>query len=216
MPKAAAYRLIWRPERQTYELRESQSNQLLPVAPASQEWFTWLAAVPSFTFRGQAGQLTVRQEVRPRGGTYWYACRRVGKQMVKRYLGRTTDLTPARLEEVAARVAEAALRAGQETAPAAHAQMPAQHAIPSPSAPLPSAMAAWEAVPPLPQHLHDVRLATKLHVPLLRPQLVHRTHLIKRLQQGMEAPLTLISAPAGFGKTTLLCQWLSESGRDAA
>jgi LuxR family transcriptional regulator, maltose regulon positive regulatory protein len=32
----------------------------------------------------------------------------------------------------------------------------------------------------------------------------------------MEAPLTLICAPAGFGKTTLLCQWLSESGSDAA
>lgn len=217
MPKAAAYRLIWRPERENYELRESQSNQLLPIAPASQEWFTWLAAIPSFTFRGQAGQLTVRQEVRPRGGTYWYASRRVGEQMVKRYLGRTPDLTPARLEEVAAQVAEAALRAGQETlTPAAHAQMSARHAIPSPIVPPPLAMAAWEAVPPLPQRQHDVRLATKLHVPRLRPQLVHRHHLIKRLQQGMEAPLTLISAPAGFGKTTLLCQWLSESRRDAA
>jgi LuxR family transcriptional regulator, maltose regulon positive regulatory protein len=208
MPKAAAYRLIWRPERETYELRESRSNQLLPLAPASQEWFTWLAAVPSFTFRGQAGQLTVRQEVRPRGGTYWYASRRVGEHMVKRYLGRTTDLTPARLEAVAAQVAEAA--------PAAPAQMLAQHAIPVSSVPPPLATAAWEAVPPLPQRLHDVRLATKLHIPRLRPQLVHRPHLIKRLQQAMEAPLTLISAPAGFGKTTLLCQWLSESGRDAA
>jgi LuxR family transcriptional regulator, maltose regulon positive regulatory protein len=170
MPKAAAYLLIWRPEREIYELRVSQSNRLLPVAPASQEWFTWLAAVPSFTFRGQAGQLTVRQEARSRGGTYWYASRRVGEHMVKRYLGRTPDLTPARLEEVAALVAEAAFRAGQETlAPAAHAQMPAQHALHSPSAPLKSVTAAREALPPFPQHLYDVRLATKLHVPRLRP-----------------------------------------------
>ena len=159
MPKAAAYRLTWLPEREIYELRESQHNQLLPLAPASQEWFTWLAAVPSFTFNGQAGQLTVRQEVRPRGGSYWYACRRVGAQMVKHYLGRTTDLIPARLEEVAAWVAEAALHAGQTTrAPAAPAQMPAQHAIPSPSAPLKSAVASWEAEPPLPQPLYDAQL----------------------------------------------------------
>ena len=70
MPKAAAYRLTWLPEREGYELRESQSNQVLPVAPGSHAWFAWLAAVPYFTFNGQAGQLTVRQEVRPRGGAY--------------------------------------------------------------------------------------------------------------------------------------------------
>jgi LuxR family transcriptional regulator, maltose regulon positive regulatory protein len=86
----------------------------------------------------------------------------------------------------------------------------------SPVAPLPGVLAAPPAAPPLPHGLHDMRLATKLHMPRLRPQLVHRNHLIERLQQGMEAPLTLISAPAGFGKTTLLCQWLTESGRDAA
>src|SRR5215472_13621535 len=144
MPKAAAYLLIWRQERETYELRESQSNQLLPLAPSSQEWFAWLAAVPSFTFRGQAGQLTVRREARPRGGTYWYGSRRVGEHMVKRYLGRTADLTPARLEEVAAQVARSA---GEATlAPAAPAQVPAQHAIPSPSVPPSLAVAAREAV----------------------------------------------------------------------
>src|SRR5215469_4536691 len=216
MPKAAPYRLRWDPLQGTYTLHDTRRERPLPVAPDGHAWFDWLASIPSFTFSGQHGQLTVRQEVRS-GGTYWYAYRRVGEQMPKRYLGRTTELTPARLEEVAAQVAEAALRAGREPlAPAAPAQMPAQHAIPSPSAPPPLAMAAGEAVPPLPQRQHDGRLATKLHMPRLRPQLVPRHPLIKRLQQGMEAPLTLLSAPAGFGKTTLLCQWLSESGSDAA
>lgn len=55
-------------------------------------------------------------------------------------------------------------------------------------------------------------LATKLHMPRLRPQLVARSYLIERLQQGMEYALTLVSAPAGFGKTTLLAQWVVESG----
>lgn len=214
MPKAAPYRLRWDLLPGTSILHDTRSERPLPVAPDSHAWFDWLASIPSFTFSGQHGQLTVRQETRS-GGTYWYAYRRVGAKMAKRYLGRTSELTLARLEEIAAQLAEAALCAGQATrAPAAPAQVPAQHAIPSPSAPPPIAMADWEAVPPLPQRLHDVRLATKLHVPLLRPQLVRRHHLIKRLQQGMEASLTLISAPAGFGKTTLLCQWLSESGSE--
>jgi len=218
MPKAAAYRLTWLPEHETYELRESQGNQVLPVAPGSHAWFAWLPAVPSFTFSGQAGQLTVRQEARPRGGAYWYACRRIGEKMAKRYLGRTTELTPARLEEVAAQLAGAPLRTGPAALARAtsHVEMPDQYVLPSHTAPLSGAMAAREASPALPHHPHDMRLATKLHMPRLRPQLVHRDHLIERLQLGMEAPLTLISAPAGFGKTTLLCQWLAESGRDAA
>ncbi len=59
-------------------------------------------------------------------------------------------------------------------------------------------------------------LATKLHIPRPRPHLVVRSHLIAQLQQGMERTLTLVSAPAGFGKTTLLAQWLAESGTPAA
>ena len=218
MPKAAAYRLTWLPEREVYELRESQSNQVLPVAPGSHAWFAWLAAVPSFTFSGQTGQLTVRQEGRLRGGTYWYASRRIREKMARRYLGRTSELTPARLEEVAAQLSEAALRTGQETLvrAAAGAEMPAQHAMTSPIASFPSGMSARSAVPPLPDSLHAMRLVTKLHVPRLRTQLVRRRRLIERLQQGMQATLILLSAPAGFGKTTLLAQWLAESQLPAA
>src|SRR6266516_235083 len=54
---------------------------------------------------------------------------------------------------------------------------------------------------------HDLLLATKLHVPRPRAQLVPRSHLVERLQQGVAGPLTLVSAPAGYGKTTLLAQW---------
>jgi DNA-binding CsgD family transcriptional regulator len=55
----------------------------------------------------------------------------------------------------------------------------------------------------------DPLLATKLHVPRPRPHLVHRPRLIQRLQQGMERALILISVPVGFGKTTLLSDWLA-------
>lgn len=52
-------------------------------------------------------------------------------------------------------------------------------------------------------------LATKLHVPRRRRGLVPRLRLQERLNRGGEAVLTLVSAPAGFGKTTLVTEWLA-------
>lgn len=51
-------------------------------------------------------------------------------------------------------------------------------------------------------------LATKLFVPPPRPKAVARPRLIERLNEGLHRKLTLISAPAGFGKTTLVSEWL--------
>ena len=59
-------------------------------------------------------------------------------------------------------------------------------------------------------------LATKHYAPRWRPGLVARPRLIARLNQGAEHPLTLVAAPAGFGKTTLLAEWLAAIGRSAA
>ncbi len=47
-------------------------------------------------------------------------------------------------------------------------------------------------------------VTTKICAPRLRPDLVSRPHLIERLRAGLHCPLTLVSAPAGYGKTTLL------------
>jgi LuxR family maltose regulon positive regulatory protein len=61
-------------------------------------------------------------------------------------------------------------------------------------------------------------LATKLFIPPPRPKVVRRPHLIKRLNESLPAgcKLTLISAPAGFGKTTLVSEWVSVCGRPVA
>ena len=53
-------------------------------------------------------------------------------------------------------------------------------------------------------------LQTKLYVPRKRPSLVPRSRLIERLDQGLARKLTLVSAPAGFGKTTLVSNWVAE------
>ena len=59
-------------------------------------------------------------------------------------------------------------------------------------------------------------LATKLYVPPPRPRAVLRPRLIERLNEGLQRRLTLISAPAGFGKTTLLGEWVAGGERRAA
>ena len=50
----------------------------------------------------------------------------------------------------------------------------------------------------------DSLIATKLNIPPTRPTLVHRPRLIEKLNKGLLRKLTIISAPAGFGKTTLV------------
>src|SRR5438552_15701756 len=57
-------------------------------------------------------------------------------------------------------------------------------------------------------------LETKLHVPRWRRNLVARSRLSERLSRGAESALTLVSAPAGFGKTTLLAEWLAVVAAD--
>jgi LuxR family maltose regulon positive regulatory protein len=56
-------------------------------------------------------------------------------------------------------------------------------------------------------------LQTKLYIPPVRPDLVSRPRLLERLNAGLHRKLTLISAPAGFGKTTLLSEWINSGVR---
>jgi LuxR family maltose regulon positive regulatory protein len=57
---------------------------------------------------------------------------------------------------------------------------------------------------------------TKLYMPPVRPSLVPRPRLIERLNEGLYRKLTLVSAPAGFGKTTLISEWLGLLDRPSA
>jgi ATP/maltotriose-dependent transcriptional regulator MalT len=53
-------------------------------------------------------------------------------------------------------------------------------------------------------------LRTKLYLPSGRSHLVARPRLVARLKEGLTRPLTLLSAPPGFGKTTLLSEWVAQ------
>ena len=59
-------------------------------------------------------------------------------------------------------------------------------------------------------------LRTKLYIPPPQPGLVHRPRLTLLINDGLNRKLTLISAPAGFGKTTLLIEWVLTSPRRVA
>ena len=59
-------------------------------------------------------------------------------------------------------------------------------------------------------------LRTKLYPPPVTPDLVARVELLERLEQKRERPLTLISAPAGYGKSILASMWLEASGLPGA
>ncbi len=58
----------------------------------------------------------------------------------------------------------------------------------------------------------EVLLSTKLFIPPLRPNHMGRPRLDQRLNQGLDKALILVSAPAGYGKTTLVSRWLQEAG----
>jgi LuxR family maltose regulon positive regulatory protein len=199
MPKIPAFTLAWSPVLETYELYETRDRGLLRIVPDSPEWFTWLDQVSSFAFSGMSGHYTARKETRQRGDRYWSAYLASGEQLTKKYLGKTADLTLARLEHIAGTLCAQSM-----------AQVP-----PPVSLSDADTDGEVETIPPplLAQQrrtLHPL-LATKLHVPRPRTHLVPRAHLVERLQQGVEHPLTLVSGPAGFGKTTVLAQWCAQS-----
>src|SRR5271165_5427814 len=85
------------------------------------------------------------------------------------------------------------------------AQHPSLSPEPVPPEPLPS-----EPLPPAPgSPAPAALLETKFYVPRSRRDLVPRPRLAERLDRGSASKLVLVSAPAGFGKTTLLTEWLA-------
>ena len=59
----------------------------------------------------------------------------------------------------------------------------------------------------------DKIIATKMNIPRIAPDCISRPRLYESLNQGLKRKLTLVSAPAGYGKTTLVAQWLMRRDR---
>jgi LuxR family transcriptional regulator, maltose regulon positive regulatory protein len=208
MPRTPLHTLIWFQDHAWYELF-SFGQVLRFFVPGDDEaaWHAWLEAHDSFTFQGRLGRLNVYKEARPRGGQYWYAYHTTSKRTHKRYLGHTAKVTFARLEEVA----EVLTRGEQfqKTVQSfgdttrryfTHTEQPERH-IPVPDSQSPGPVQ------------HASLLLPKLRLPRLPSWFVSRERLLARLKEGREGKLTLVLAPAGSGKTTLVRQWIETQGQ---
>ena len=211
MPKVAAYTIRWASAQHRYEVYEHSSATALTMLPESPEWFVWLDLIASFTFAGQSGYYTAHKETKQRGDVYWHAYRRTRGKLTKKYLGKTADLTLARLEDIA-RLLTTNDQSGTQTTQEISTQQADTLAFSSPRRLRATAIGDADIAP----SQHDALLVTKLRLPRPPRRLVHRPHLTERLQQVLERPLTLIAAPAGFGKTTLLSTWLVQTPVSAA
>lgn len=194
MPRYAHAQLQWSEQTQTYVL--SIGDQASEQALTSD----WLEQSSSFAFHSRWGMYyTARKQRVQRGSSYWYAYRRLRGRIVKRYLGKAADLTLARLEEIA-RVLESA------------SEMP-HRVFQPPQTPtlfhsLPDGLLAEDGFPSSPVEAYPL-LLSKLAQPRLPAVLLDRSRLFPLLDTGQAGSLTLLSAPAGFGKTTLASQWIA-------
>lgn len=180
-------------------LPDRADQSFLAIQVGSEAWYAWLdePATRSFAFHSPQGTLTARREHRY-ATWYWYAYRSREGYLHKIYLGKSKELTLVRLHTAAA-----LLSAKSTTSPQPHSALPPLQ--PAAATPLSSTT----SLPSL--HL----LKTKITVPPARPNMVLRPRLTQRMNAAMRSPLTLIVAPAGWGKTTLLTAWHAEASRSA-
>jgi LuxR family maltose regulon positive regulatory protein len=171
-----------------------------PIQVGSQLWIAWLAEHRAFTYKGVAGHLAARCELR-RGIGYWYGYRRLEGKLKKIYLGRSKELTQEKLEQASALLAgglPSRRLVGDWDFPDLIASLEPQIPV------IPPPAGAPEEAPYIP--------LSKVKPPALPQGLIARP----RLTQKINTPLTLICAPRGFGKTTLLNEWRQSCGMPVA
>ncbi|QBD76829.1 hypothetical protein EPA93_12770 [Ktedonosporobacter rubrisoli] len=194
MPRYAQSQLRWSEQAQSYVLASADQA-------SSQEFNVgWLEQIASFSFHSRDGMYyTVRKQKVQRGGSYWYAYRRLHGRIIKRYLGKTADLSLNRLEEIA-RLLESSSSAQQLTADPQQEMTSSSYSL---SVPFQEDVKVLSPPEPVPL------LLSKLAPPRLPGFLLDRSRLFTLLDNGQQCAITLLSAPAGFGKTTLVCQWIA-------
>jgi LuxR family maltose regulon positive regulatory protein len=154
------------------------------VQVGSLQWYEWLSSHKKFTFEGEGGHFIAQCETR-RDKAYWYAYRRRGGKLIKVYLGKSEELTPERLQQASLSLA-GQTRFDQPTSSPLETRLP----------------------------ISETRIDTsflpmaKVNVPVLPQKLITRS----RLTRQITTPLTLLYAPSGFGKSTLLNTWKQTCG----
>src|SRR5687767_5292944 len=159
-----------------------------PIPVGSSSWFEWLSMAKNFSFKSQNGCFVAQCETRRNKG-YWYAYRRRAGKLIKTYLGKTEELTPERLEQASLMLTRTALLRQFPNPPAGNEIGGAEARIDTSFLPM-----------------------AKVNSPVVPRQLVARPRLTRKIN----TPLTLIYAPSGFGKSTLLNDWQQSCGHPVA
>jgi LuxR family transcriptional regulator, maltose regulon positive regulatory protein len=176
------------PERIPQIVNGMVNTDALNIGVGSAEWLDWLneKKIRLFAFQGTTGKFTARLERKQHGSGYWIAYRKLKGKLHKVYLGKTEELTLEQLSHAAEKLSAEKIF----------------HTARNPRA---KSSHVHRAV------IQDSLLRTKLYAPPARPDLVSRPHLLERLSLVLQSKLTLVCAPAGFGKTTLLSAWRTTS-----
>ena len=173
------------------------ASEVDPILVGTPAWYDWLEQQSSFTFVDQALTFTAHKSMLRTRDSYWKAYRRRQGKLYRIHLGHSHTLTLERLQ--------------------AAAQAFAGEHIPGEQASVSSRQHGSNRLPklpgrPSPRMALDVDHSTSLiHTKLYRPRLgsdlISRPRLLERLNAGLGGKVTLVCAPAGFGKTTLLVAW---------
>jgi ATP/maltotriose-dependent transcriptional regulator MalT len=174
-----------------------------PILVGTTAWYNWLEQQRSFMFVDASFTFTAHKSASRTGGSHWKAYRRHQGKQSSIQLGPAHTLTQERLQAAAQAFAE-------EQAPDKPASVPSRQ---NGSNSRPRRQSARKTL--------DVDLSTsfiraKLSRPHTGSDLIFRPRLLERLNAGLGGKVTLVCAPAGFGKTTLLAGWVETIDRPTA
>jgi LuxR family transcriptional regulator, maltose regulon positive regulatory protein len=174
-----------------------------PIVLGTPEWYDWLEQHDAFTFVDSVGTFTARKSMLRTGGSYWKAYRTRQGKLYLIHLGYSRTLTLEKLNATAGTFASEHVSGERADASSVQSSTskPSMHISPRKALTVDHSMAL---------------IQTKLCGPRKRSDLIIRDRLLERLNAGLSGKVTLLSAPAGFGKTTLIAQWIQSINRHTA
>ncbi len=176
-----------------------------PIDVGTPAWYDWLERHAAFIFADRVGTVTICKSGTDPSDLDWKAsCTRKGKHYLVS-LGPSHTLTLPGLQAAARRLVGKHAHVGSTSPPADAINWGAT----DPYATLRDPTAATVGHP-------GSLIQTKLYRPRSGSDVIPRACLLERLNAGLSGNVTLISAPAGFGKTTLLAEWLQMIEHDSA
>src|SRR5260370_11553058 len=170
-------------------LSETDSDSIGVGTPA---WYDWLEHNDSFTFVDRIGTFTARKSMLKTSDSYWKAYRKRQGKVYRIHLGHSHTLTLERLQ------ATVRAFAGEQVPDEPDDEFSTQPVATRLSSPRIAINAGK----------YMSLMQTKLYPPRSRSDLISRARLIERLNEGLSGNITLVCAPVGFGKSTLLTEWL--------